>query len=410
MPSNVGIFNPVIGVDPWGGRSRAAFFDHYGPTSYATGGEPLTPSSSLGGANQLGLASFSFLDPPSTTNSGNYTLQTVYGGTGNRQKVNVIWRPTNLTPPGALLSLGTLSSAATQSTYTAAGLVTVVGANTLKAGQFISLSNGASAAGIFLNGVIVQVVSATTTGYTFNFGQGVALAYTIATDTLKYQLVQVNSSNLLQAYTLPAPITGVLATANLLTITQANTLSPGQFVYLNGPFKAASVYALGALVQVQTATATGWTANWQGTIIAQTSAEVAVASLVVTNGQVPIVSYPYVDLPTALLSNVLTVASGASAAGLFTLTALQAYQAGMIIVVQAVGTSTELNGSIGTVIASGLTQAIIKANGWTVLQNTQAETLGYASLLGTGLQTGNGEVLPGTNLSAEFARMIAIGT
>src|SRR5271166_835460 len=410
MLSNGGIFNPVIGVEPWGARSRAAFFDHYGPTSYATGGEPLTPSSSLGGANQLGLASFSFLDPPLTTNSGNYTLQVVYGGTGNRQKVNVIWRPANLTPPGALLSLGTLSSAATQSTYTAAGLVTVVGANTLKAGQFISLSNGASAAGIFLNGVIVQVVSATTTGYTFNFGQGVALAYTIATDTLKYQLVQVNSSNLLQAYTLPSPITGVLATANLLTITQANTLSPGQFVYLNGPFKAASVYALGALVQVQTATATGWTANWQGTIIAQTSAEVAVASLVVTNGQVPIVSYPYVDLPTALLSNVLTVASGASAAGLFTLTALQAYQAGMIIVVQAVGTSTELNGSIGTVIASGLTQAIIKANGWTVLQNTQAETLGYASLLGTGLPTGNGEVLPGTNLSAEFARMIAIGT
>src|SRR5208337_1576916 len=295
MPSNVGIFNPVIGVDPWGGRSRAAFFDHYGPTSYATGGEPLTPSSSLGGANQLGLASFSFLDPPSTTNSGNYTLQTVYGGTGTRQKVNVIWRPANLTPPGALLSLGTLSSAATQSTYTAAGLVTVVGANTLKAGQFISLSNGASAAGIFLNGVIVQVISATATQYTFYFGQGVALAYTIATDTLKYQVVQASTYNQLQARALPSPITGVLATANLLTITQANNLAVGQFVYLNGPFAAASVYALGAIVQVTSATTTSWTAKWQGTVINQTSGETATASLLVTNGGIPVLAYPYIS-------------------------------------------------------------------------------------------------------------------
>ena len=408
MPT-VGIFNQVKGVEPWGGRSRATFVDHYGPTSYATGGEPLVMSSTLGGSNQLGLASFDFINT-ALTKSGNYQVSALYSGVGVRQNVNLIWRPVAISQPGVPLSLGTLSAAATQSTYTAAGLVTVVGANTLKAGQFISLSNGASNAGIFLNGCIVRVISATTTGYTFYFGQGIALAYTIATDTLKHQVVQISSSNLLQAYAMPSPITGVLATANLLTITQANNLVAGQFVYLNGPFVTASKYALGAIVQVASATTTSWTANWQGTIIAQTSTDAAVASVLVTNGQVPIASYPQAAAPTAVITNALTVASGATAAGLFTLTAAQAYQPGMIVVVQGLGTSTELNGSIGTVITTGLTQAIIKANGWTVLRSTQAETAGYASVLVSGTTPGNGEVLPGTDLSAEYVRLMVIGT
>ena len=408
MPTNVGIFQQVKGVDPWGGRSRATFVDHYGPTSYAIGGEPLTMSNALGGSNQLGLASFDFINT-AMSKSGNYQVSALYSGVGTRQNVNLVWRPVAISQPGVPLSLGTLSAAATQSTYTAAGLVTVVGTNTLTAGQFISLSNGASGTGICFNGCIVQVASATATGYTFNFGQGVALAYTINTDTLKYQVVQIGSSNLLQAYALPSPITGVLATANLLTITQANSLVAGQFVYLNGPFKAASVYALGAVVQVTSATATSWTAKWQGTIIGQTSGEVATASLLVTNGQVPIAAYPQAVAPYGALTNVLTVASAANAAGLFTLTAAQAFQPGMIIVVQGVGTSTELNGSIGTVITTGLTQALIKANGWTVLRSTQAETAGYASVLVSGTTTGNGEALPGTNLSSEYVRLLVIG-
>jgi hypothetical protein len=285
---------------------------------------------------------------------------------------------------GSVISLGTLSSAATQSSMDANGNVTVVGANSLKAYQFIVLSNGSSGAGICLNGVMVQVTSATSTGYTFTFGQGKALTYALTLDNLKYQVVQVNTGNQLQALQMSSPITGVLATANLLTITQANSLVQGQFVLLQGPFKSASQYAAGAIVQVQSATATGWTANWQGTIIAQTSGEVGVAALLVTNGNVPVASYPQVVGPVALLTNVLTVASDATHAGLFTLTAAQAFQPGMIIVLQGIGTSTELNGSMATVIATSLTQALIKANGWTVLQNTQAETLGYASVMVVG--------------------------
>ena len=357
----------------------------------------------------------------STENTGNVGLDKVLivepaGGQGG---ISPVWNPatskmqmfTNSPSAGIPLGLGTLSAAATNSTYTAAGLVTILTATPPPLGSFVSLSNGATAKGIFLNGVIGLVTGVVAgTSYTINFGQGVALAYASAADTLKYQVVQAGAGNPLQAQALAAPITGVLATANLLTITQANSLQVGQFVYLNGPFKAASVYALGAIVQVASASATGWTANWQGTIIAQTSGESAVASLLVTNGGVPVQAYPQIDGPVSTITNTRAVASGAAAAGLLTLTAAQADQAGQIIVVQGVGSNTQLNGTIATVIASGLTQALIKANGWTVIANTAAETSGYASVLVTGSPAiAQSEVPAGTDLSAYAFQLLAVG-
>src|SRR5208337_1751208 len=108
MPTNVGIFNPVVGVEPWGSRSRAVFYDHYGPSSYVKGGEPLTPSSSFGGSNQLGLANFNEL-VAGVSVSGNYRVDCVYGGAGSRQAVNLVWRPVGGGVAGIPLSLGTLS-------------------------------------------------------------------------------------------------------------------------------------------------------------------------------------------------------------------------------------------------------------------------------------------------------------
>jgi hypothetical protein len=315
-------------------------------------------------------------------------------------------------PDGVPLSLGTLSAAGTNSTYTAAGLVTVLTATPPPLGAFVVHSNGASGKGIFFDGVPVQVTGVVAgTSYTFNFGQGIALSYASAADTLKWQVIQASATNLLQSVLLAAPITGVLATANLLTITQANSLVAGQFVYLNGPFKAASYYALGAFVQVASATATGWTANWQGTIIAQTSTEVATASLLVTNGGAPIAAYPYAAAPTALITNSLAVAADATHAGLLTLTAAQAYQPGMLIVAQNVGTNSSLDGTVATVIATSLTQAIIKANGWGAIANTSAETQGYASVLVTGgASSSTGELpagpYPAPALAAPFVIMI----
>ncbi len=309
----------------------------------------------------------------------------------------IVTLPASSAAPGIPLTLGPLSAAATQSTYTAAGLLTVVGANTLSPGQFIVFSNGAGAAGQPFNGVMAQVVTATATGYTVNFGQGLALAYTIATDTLKYQVVQAAAGNLLQGQLNPNPITGVLATAILLTITQVNTYSVGQFVALGGGFQAASYYANGAIVQITSASGTGWTAKWVGTIIAQTSNEVGTSSLLVTAGGAPVTAS---TSAFGAITNTLAVASGASATGLLTLTAVQNFAAGNIFAIQGVGVNTTLNGVIATTIATSLTNILIKANGWTLIANTQAETVGTASLLVTGIQTVAAQVTPGTDLSA----------
>jgi hypothetical protein len=315
-------------------------------------------------------------------------------------------------PDGVPLGLGTLSAAATTSTYTAAGLCTVFTTTPPPLGSFIVLSNGASGKGIFFDGVMVQVTAVVAgVSYSFNFGQGLALAYANAADTLKYQVVQASATNPLQAVAQAAPITGVLATANLLTITQANNLQVGQFVYLGGTFKTASLYASGAIVQVASATSTGWTANWQGTIIAQTSAEVATSAVLTTNGGAPIASYPYSAAPVAPITNSLAVAADATHAGLLTLTAAQVYQPGMLIVVQNVGTNASLDGTIATVITTGLTQAIIKANGWGAIANTSAETAGYAAVLVTGTpSSATGELpaapYPAGALAAPFVIMV----
>jgi hypothetical protein len=395
------------------GDKQLIVVDHTGPVSYTAGGETLGTANNLTGIALQGLSGLDLvIGGGSMSLSGNYHVRPQQTGTGNRKQQKLLWYPagTSVTQGGIPLSLGTASAAATQSTFTSAGLLTVVGANSLKAGNFVVLSNGTSGAGLPFNGVIVGIVSATASSYTAYFGQGSALNYTIATDTLKYQLVQAAAGNPLQAIALASPITGVLATANLLTITQANNLSVGQFVYLNGPFKTASVYALGAIVQVASASSTGWTANWQGTVIAQTSGEVATASLLVTNGTVPITSYPYAAAPAPNITNSLAVAATGTTAGLLTLTAANVYQPGMLIVVQNIGANTQLNGTIATVITTGLTQAIIKANGWGVVASTSAETEGFAALLITGGNPyGAGDVAPGTNLSGETVRLGYIG-
>ena len=359
------------------------------------GGNPLTPGN-------VGLDKILFILPT----GGQGGLSPVFNPVTSKIQVFAP-APSAGTP----LSLGTLSAAGTNSTYTAAGLFTVATTTPPPLGSFIVLSNGASGKGIFMDGVMVQVTAVVPgVSFSFNFGQGTALAFASAADTLKYQVVQAgSSSNLLQAQALAAPITGVLATANLLTITQANSLQVGQFVYLNGPFKTASVYALGAIVQVASASATGWTANWQGTIISQTSAEVGVASLLVTNGGAPIQSYPQVSGPTAAITNVVEVASDGTHAGLFTLTAAQGYQAGQIAALQGIVTATAMNGSIATVIATNLSSASFKANGWGAAVSTASDT-GQASLLVTGAPaTPESEVPAGTDLSAYTFELLAVG-
>ena len=85
MPNNI-----VAGVEPWGGRTRAVIVDHTGPASYALGGEALNPSSTLGGSNVFGLASFYKIDG-GISNSGNYRADGIYSGNGPRPSVKLKW-------------------------------------------------------------------------------------------------------------------------------------------------------------------------------------------------------------------------------------------------------------------------------------------------------------------------------
>ena len=411
------------------GEFRNAMLYGSGPSSYASSGDPV-----------YNPGSGEYINFPSdaTTLSGNYKVRFVPsavgfnqiraggGGTSAAPSPSIsgwtaIWEytstnssssnPANAASAGVPLSLGTLSAAATASTYTTAGLLTIATTTPPPLGSFVVFSNGHTGQAIFMNGVMAYVSAVVAgTSYSVNFGQGVALDYVLSSsETIKYQVVQASPSNLLQAQALASPITGVLATANLLTITQANSLQVGQFVYLNGPFKTASVYALGAIVQVASATATSWTANWQGTIINQTSAETAVASLLVTNGNVPISSYPYQAGPVSNITNVTGVASAASAAGLLTLVSAQAYQAGMLVVLQNIGTATALDGTIATVIATNLAQTTFKANGWNAVAQSATTDTGFAEVLVTGSPQGaSSAVAAGTNLSGESIQFAAL--
>ena len=286
---------------------------------------------------------------------------------------------------GSTIQLGPLSAAATQSTFTANGVLTVIGANSLSAGQFVVLSSGSSGASIFLNGQILQVVSATPTQYVCNFGQGgsngAALNYTIATDVVKYQVVQARSNNpvtLGVASGQTATCTGFLATAQLLTVTAANSFQVGQLVVIQGA--VAGEVVQGAIVQIKSATATSFTAFWQGTILAQTSGETATATVLVTkNGSAPVALTQF----TPVTNSAATAAAG-TVTGLITLTCTNAYFPGQLVIVQGLASGTILDGTIATVIATNLAPTVFSANAFTAVFSTHSEATGGVAALVVG--------------------------
>jgi hypothetical protein len=124
---------------------------------------------------------------------------------------------------------------------------------------------------------------------------------------------------------------------------------------------------------------------------------------------VPISSYPYQAGPVSNITNVTGVASAASAAGLLTLVSAQAYQAGMLVVLQNIGTATALDGTIATVIATNLAQTTFKANGWNAVAQSATTDTGFAEVLVTGSPQGaSSAVAAGTNLSGESIQFAAL--
>ena len=400
------------------GEFRNAMLYASGPSSYASAGDSVyNPGSS------------EYINFPSNCRSlsGNYDVRFIPAAVGLNQiragggvagpsasGWTAIWEyapgngsvnnPSNFAPAGVPLSLGPLSAAATTSAFTANGVGTIVVANSLAVGQFVVLSGGASAKSIFLNGVMVQVTAASATQFSFNYAPAKALSYASASDTgLKFQVVQAGTGNLLQAVASGGAVTAIAVASDVLTVTQVNTFSVGQFVILSG--LAAGEIAQGAVVQVATASGTGWTANAQMANLSATTGETATASLLVTNGNAPVTTVPGAF---ASITNTLAVAADATHAGLFTLTAAQNYVPGNLLVVSGVGTNTVLNGSIATVITTSLTSALIKANGWTAIANTSADT-GTTALLATGAPPSQSRaVAVGTNLAGESVQFAAL--
>ena len=73
----------VVPLDPVGGRNKIISTDHYGPTSYVTGGEVWPQQSTLGGPNSIGENGvINVLSSTGWTESGNYYLITITGGKG----------------------------------------------------------------------------------------------------------------------------------------------------------------------------------------------------------------------------------------------------------------------------------------------------------------------------------------
>ena len=382
--------------------------DHTGPTSYVAGGESIS-------ALSHGLRSLDMVIVEDLAHSGNYAVEAVspVGAGSSAQTRTLRWYVPNSADGPAPLILGALSAAATTSAMTANGVVTVTGANSLKTGQFILLTNGGSAVGIFMNGSIQQVVSATPTSYTFNFAAAKSLNYASAADTLKYQVVYGGSTNnpvvLGTGTGQSISVTAVAVASNVLTITAANTgvtVVPGNFIVLQG--LAAGEVPQGAIVQVLTASATTLTANLIAPNLSVTSGETATATVLVTNGNIPITAS--VASYSINGSTVAATAASASAAGAITvLPVLQTLTPGALVIIQGLTHGAALNGLITAVIATGLTATNVETNGYIATSvTTGTADLGALGLLTTGF-SGDGEVAAGTNLSGETVRMALIG-
>lgn len=399
------------------GAGKIIPVDHTGPASYTAGGETLGTTNNITGITTLGFGALDMvLGSDNLSVSGNYRVRVQPSGAGAQKTSKLLWYNAGSGTPavGTPLTLGALSAAATQSAMTANGVVTVTGANTLKAGQFILLTNGATNVGIFMNGTIQQVVSATATSYTFNFAAAKSLTYVAAADTLKHQVVYGgatgNPVTLGTATGQSIAVTGVAVASNVLTITCVNTgitIVPGNFIVLQG--LVAGEVPQGGIVQVLTASATTLTANLIAPNLGATNSETATAKVLVTNGNAPITASQ--DSFTISGTTVAATAASATAAGAITvLPVTQNLTAGNLVVVQGLTHGAALNGMIAPVLAASLTATNITANGYIATAvTTGTADLGALGLLTTGLPAGLGDVAAGTNLTAETVRLGYIG-
>lgn len=301
------------------------------------------------------------------------------------------------TPVGTPITLGPLSAAATNSTFTANGVATVLTATPPPLNSFVLLTNGAANKGIFLNGAIVQVTAVVPgVSYSFNFAAAKSLNYASAADTLKWQQLLGGNANdpvtLGTATGQSIAVSSVAVASNVLTLVCSNVnaanptglaINPGNFIVLQG--LVAGEVPQGAIVQVLTASTTGITANLIAPNLGATSNETATATVLVTNGNAPIQATQ--DSFSINGSTVAATAATASAAGLISvLPCNQTLTPGIIGVIQGLTHGAALNGLLSAVLAAGLTATNLELNGYIATAvTTGTADLGAFGVLSTGL-------------------------
>ena len=400
------------------GELRNALLYASGPSSYASTGDPV-----------YNPGSGEYINFPSNcrTLSGNYDVRFIPAAVGLNQVRagggvggpsvsgwTAIWQyagASNQALPGVPLTLGTLSAAATNSTFTANGVATVLTTTPPPLGSFVLLTNGASNKGIFLNGVIVYVNAVTAgTSFGFNFAAAKALSYASASDTLKWQQVfGGTTSNPVALGTgtgQSVAVTSVAVASNVLTVVCGGLVPIGSFVVLQG--LAAGEVPQGAIVQVLTSTATGFTANIIAPNLSATSGETGTATVLVTNGNAPIQATQSV-YPISGSTVAATAASGTAAGAITVLPVLQSLSAGNLVIVQGLGHGAALNGLVTSVLAASLSTSNVTTNGYIASAvTTGTGDAGTLGLLITGVPANGRQVAVGTSLSAEQVQFAAL--
>lgn len=102
------------------GKHKTSLVDHGGPTSYTSGGELLTTSSTYGGVNPFGTSSYDYVQADGVSISGNYYCQPRYTGTGLRTSVYLLWFYSGVVGQGVnAVTIVTAGTGQTNGTYTA---------------------------------------------------------------------------------------------------------------------------------------------------------------------------------------------------------------------------------------------------------------------------------------------------
>lgn len=361
----------VAGATPFG------FWDGAGDSSYPAGGYTVSATQNFGqrllaGLNTVGVnstAAGTWLVYNSTTNK----IQVLSGASGS----------------GTPVFLGTAATA-TNSVLTT-NVATVTAANSFVAGQFVVLQGFSNAGFADLNGLIVQVITASATQFTFNHTH--ANVTTGADSGTAAPLTSVVGP--LTSGTAVASTNVVIAT-NVGTVTIANAYRPGQFVVLQGFTTTGFLDLNGYIVQVITASATQFTFNFSHADVG-THADTGTVAPVITPGGAPIIGGATAEITNSVLTS--NVAS---------LSAVQAFTTNNVVVIQGLTNGATLNGALLSVISTGLTNALFEAN-YKLSNITTGADSGVAIPLIVG-GSGNGpEIAPGTNLTGYSWRVVVWG-